>query len=63
MDELDPGQAGFELCGNVRMLGQQPLAIGPLARLESSQIAIEDGYDLGGLIAASHNILGDSDFR
>ena len=50
VDELDAGEAGLELRGQLRMIRQQLVTVGSLAGLEIGQIAVQDADDRGGRV-------------
>ena len=57
MDELDAGQAGLELGGQIRMCREQLIPVWALARLEISHVAIEDRGQLPGRFRRGYHFL------
>ncbi len=59
VDELDAGQAGLELGGQLRDVPQKLLAVGSATRLEVGHVAVEDARQLLGRVERWRHIVAD----
>ncbi len=57
MDELDAGQAGFELRGQLGMSGQQLVAVGSPAGLELGHVTVQDAGNRRGRAGRRNRLL------